>query len=264
MKLKTILAVLAIQVMSSSAFAVDLSGSHQGHIAQDKNQLIDFLVKKIAGSEGSYFAVLIQREKDFWFQGFNPNKIGIYKVEPLDSENSFTMVPFVVTPDGSVGVNNADPSLVLNITGNTGSVTEFTIASANSSNRFGIQSSIIFEKGERSDLTWIPLEGGKFELDGDGTKIATTVSNLDSNFEATTSFMTKKDLNGDFIIQEKQPGIYVLKTRTVTSTGVEAEHNPKRVGVMIHQANTMSRDDKYLVFVDASFVSVITRLEMKH
>jgi hypothetical protein len=256
-----------IQILGGYAVAagVDLSGSHQGHIANDTNQLVDFLVNKVAGRDGSYFAVLIQREKDFFVQGFKPTKIGIYMVDPLESENSYTLTPFVVTPDGSVGVNNADPSLVLNITGSKpGGITEFTIASANSSNRFGFQGSILFEKGKVSDLVWIPLEGGKYELDGDGTKIATTVSNLDSNFEATTSFMTKKDLNGDFIIQEKQPWIYVLKTRTVTSTGVEAEQNPKRVGVMIRESNSMSRDDKFLVFVDASFVSSITRLEMKY
>ncbi len=266
MKFKTLIGLLAIS-MNIDAFAgtsIDLSGNHEGKVANDKSYIIDFILRKVEGRSGSYFGVLIKREKEI-FQSFNPLKIALYMVDPLDSENSYTLTPLVVTPDGSIGVNNADPSLVLNITGNTEAEKkpEFTLASANSSNRNGFQESMIFEKGEKSDAEWISMEGGKYELDGDGSKTATTVSNMDSNFEATTSFMTKRDLNGDYIIQEKQPWIYVLKARTVTSTGVEAEQNPKKVGIMIKYKKTFGTSDKYLLFVDASFANHITRLEKK-
>ncbi|MEK6707069.1 MAG: hypothetical protein AABZ06_14925 [Bdellovibrionota bacterium] len=239
--LKTLAASLVSAVLMPAAMAshTDLTGSYSG--TNDKKEKLDLMMRPIVGREGSYLAVLIRFKNGLL--GYRPQRVSFYRIDPLKN-NSLDLTPMNVTADGFIGVNNSDPSLVLNIS-NGSDKNLFTITSANSGNTAGFQDVMTFNK-KTSNSLWGRLQSGAYWLKN-GPSRALEMTAQDGFFQATATFTVSGSLNGNFDIQEKQPGLFTLRAVAVKSTGAETEEHPRKIGVPVERNN-----EQYFVLVDPS------------
>lgn len=218
MKAKSLLVLLALSALSTSAFAGFLKeGGYLGkHNGEDK---VNLLIKPATGRDGSFFAVLMKSEK----------KISLYLVDEINA-NSYSMTPLEVTKDGEIGVVNDDPSLVISSAKNNEGKDVFKIMSANSTNNNGFTGFFEFE-GRSSKVSWLAIDDGEYKTDD--VSNALQISQVDvKEREATAVFLTK-EINGTFTLREKFPSMYLINQNSVLATGTKKNQIPSAIGVFL-------------------------------
>jgi hypothetical protein len=240
--------LIAITI-TSQALAGELTGSHVGKSGKESFELV---FQEIEKREDSYFALVIQGSFGW---GSSPNKAAIYLVDPLvNNKGSYTMTPINVTTDGSVGVRNPDPSLLLSVGEKGKKGASFQITNANSSNTEGFGGGIKVKGDDTSRLTWTELVAGPYK-GAAGASLDAKAE--DRNFEAVVSLEEINGLSGNFKLQQKQPKIYALRAIAVKATGVETERQPRKVVVFISY-----KDKPYALTMDPAALELVS-LEKK-
>lgn len=235
MNFKKITFLLALSVLSSSAFAGFLKeGAYLGaHNGEDK---VNLLVKPAPGREGSFFAVLMKDAK----------KISLYMVDEINS-SSYSMTPLEVTKDGEIGVVNDDPSLVISSAKNNKGQDVFKIMSANSSNNAGFTGFFEFS-GKASKVAWLEIDGGEYK--NDEAANALQISQVDQKEREATAVFLTKDINGTFTLREKFPSMYLINQNSVLATGTKKSQIPSAIGVFLEKRGAFGSKSTEMILIN--------------
>lgn len=246
--------VLAGLMIVQSAWSYDLSGVRIGKPNDKKDSFLLF-ANPILGRDGSYLAVLSRVEKGLFGDIDDILSASLYRIDPMKG-NKFDMTPLRVTPDGSIGVTNVDPSLVLTMISDK----SFVIAPANSGNTSGFQGTISFDGSTERRATWSPYVAGDYRAKGglDSQTLA-SLSPFDGvSFRGTGEFSIQNVLTGSYELQEKQPGFFALKAVSVKSTGSETQEYPQKIAFFMRNSG-----DLLLILVDPSNERNLKALRLK-
>lgn len=200
------------------------TGSYQG--LSDQGAKTHLLVKPLVGRVGSYFGLLI------WSNGAGR----AYVIDPITVGSSYAMTPLQITADGETGIVDENPSLVLNLDGSRiNGWPGFTISDAKSGNQVGFQGSSVFKAGDLSSYIWTEITRGSYQGIKRNSNENITLSSMDANHQATAFFTgDRRELNGNFFVREKAPGVFTLHENTVTSTGPEMKEMPSKIMVFVN------------------------------
>lgn len=255
---------LALSAPAVSAHAnpdggFSLAGTHGGRTVNGAKQDVELILEPIAERKGSYLGILNHIEGVFRLKSY---RIGLYVVDPLSAsdQGSYSMTPLRLTNDGYIGVNNADPSLVMTITEYSPKL-RMTIEKANSTNEHGFQGSIVLEGSKKTKTSWIGYSYGQYE--GSPGKAELPVRQP-GEFESQATFHLwgQDQLQGKHVVEEKWPGLFVMKRVQVSSTGVKVESIPRRIGFFI--AWGKKRDEINFVMVNPDNDRDITIIQKKN
>jgi hypothetical protein len=239
------------QAQSTVPGTATLVGAHRGLI--NNSAEVTLLVEPLSGREGSYLAVMIQL----------PSKVMAYRVDPL-SKTQFAMNPIQITEDGSLGVPNDNPSLILDQgIGNKGTRrATFSISNANSDNKAGFQGTIDFDGSRDPQISFSRYAPGDFALANDGKNSTVRLSAM-ADFEGSAFFKTSRGINGGFSVREILPGIYTLRAVTVDSTGAYVDPIPKGILVFVEVKKRFGGNQRMLMLVSPSDYSVVSTFGAK-
>lgn len=241
MKTKRMMLVL-IGMSFASALAVNAAeipfneGGYTGRLNRRDN--VQLMTRKIPGRAGSFMAILF-KAKDV---------ACAYVVDPTETPTDYAMTPLMVTPDGEIGFNNDNPSLMMSISnlGNRAKP-EFILTNANGGNSACVQGSAVF-KGEDSRFRWDrAIVPGVYKAGGIrsvGMFASSAILPGDSSQEGTAKLVRPFKRPGNYAVREKAPGLFTLKITGYTSTGAIEEVSPTYIGF---SASTMWGSSVYLI-----------------
>jgi hypothetical protein len=251
-KLKIISIICLSLIMSClvASAAEKLGGGHKGWINGTKTR-VHLLMHPLDadGRTGSFLAALFQEDL---------TKAMVYLVDPVLDAGVYYMHPISVTNDGQVtGIDNPDPALVLTITArdNDGSP-QFSITSANSSNKTGFQENMVFLADHNSDLSWIEMRGGRYKSDAKGYYV--DMPELSSSFssQATVTVNLPQPLQGSFLFRQKLTDLYTFQRISALSTGLEKEVQPQKVAISVRWPKWFKSDYHMLLINPSDFTDV--------
>lgn len=231
--------------------ASPLAGSYRSHLSGGRT--VDLVLKPCEGREGSYFALMILKNR-------NQSNVNLFLVDPAEPNvdaKIFGLVPLVVAKeDGAVGIVNDQPSSVLNVgVKKNGRPTLTFTDNPNSTNTDGvIRGPINFDNSEKSNIEWIGYRSANYgtQVGKDWVKVASTLSERAQNSrEASSLFTIPGDLNGNFLVREVWPQIFTFRAFTLTNSGREFGEIPQKYGVFIVEKS------KHLLFFTEKKVSLL-------
>jgi hypothetical protein len=219
------LALTAFGAMTSADVIAAMPFKEGGYVGRlNRNKNIHLLTRKIHGRDGSFMAVLFKKR----------DEACVYVVDPTESPVKYAMTPLQVTPDGEIGFNNDNPSLVMTITRSADpEKPEFTLVNANGGNTACIQGSATFA-GSDSRFNWdraiIPGAYSAGGIRRVGNFSTSTYVPGDSSLEGSVTLTRPFKRPGDYVVREKAPGLFTLKVAGYTATGAVVEKVPSYVG----------------------------------
>ncbi len=211
-------------------------GGYTGKLNRSGN--VQLMTRRIPGRAGSFMAVLFKKK----------DEACAYIVDPTETPTDYTMTPLMVTPDGEIGFNNDNPSLMLSIS-NLGNVSdpEFTLTNANGGNSSCIQGSAVF-KGKDSRFHWdqaiVPGPYSAGGMRNVGSFTTNVIMPGDSSQEGTAKLMRPFKRPGNYAVREKAPGLFTLKITGYTAIGATEEVQPTYIGF---SASTMWGSQVFLI-----------------
>lgn len=230
---------LIAATFASEAKAVGMPFNEGGYVGRlNRRKTVQLMTRRIPGRDGSFMAILFKKK----------NEACAYIVDPTEKPTDYTMTPLRVTPDGEVGFNNDNPSLMLSISnlGNTVNP-EFILTNANGGNSSCIQGSAVF-KGSDSRFHWDEaITSGAYSAGGMrkvGMFASIPILPGDSSQEGTATLVRPFKRPGNYAVREKAPGLFTLKVSGYTGVGATEEMQPTYIGF---SASTMWGNSVYLV-----------------
>ena len=218
--------ILATLLVTQAMAGLEADTAYEGKYVEGKGKLY-LMTRKAPGREGSFLAV-IQDEKS--------KQLALYVVDPRgQGGNSYVMTPLEAMEDGSIGIHNDDPSLVLT---ELGEVLRVTLS--NSSNKLGFTKSMRFERKARG-RAWSDIIEGSYSRGK--TREALVISGL-SPVEREAQGLFLSGLEGSYLISEQFPGMYTVLARKYLKWGQQVERAPQKIGVFIE---VKGRGQFYLV-----------------
>ncbi len=199
---------LALLILSSVGAADLKEGAFTGKFSDSKE--ITMVLKEVPGRKGSFFGLFIKDKK-----------VGIYLLDSLQ-EATYTMTPLQAIGDGEIGIQNDDPSLVLQIISN-----EIKITSSQSGNQIGFKEYMIFSLKKYSDKwQWSTAVEGHYGK-------ALSIGRFNALESESLAVFTSTKLNGSFALKEKLSKIYTLNPDT--RLGAQETKGPRAIGVFLKE-----------------------------
>lgn len=230
---------LVVGTFAAEAKAAGMPFNEGGYTGRlNRNRNVQLMTRRIPGRVGSFMAILFKKK----------DEACAYIVDPTETPTDYAMTPLTVTPDGEIGFNNSNPSLMMSIT-NLGNITnpEFILTNANGGNSTCIQGSAVF-KGEDSRFRWdSAIVSGVYNAGGIrnvGVFASSPILPGDSSQEGTAKLVRPFKRPGNYAVREKAPGLFTLKVTGYTSTGATEEVQPTYIGF---SASTMWGNSVYLI-----------------
>ncbi len=218
-------------------------GTYLGKSLTEKNsQSGEYLlmVKKVAERQGSFLAVILQREKFFTNWRITNNMFRLYLIDPIGSKQM--LVPLHVTSYGDIGKINENPSLVL-----TSQVADKKFILSNSqTNGDGLQGAFEFDLSQcDNDVTWTALKSGTYK---DGNIQLSVGDYADDSRDYSVSIADNENSSynstGTLSMREKLKHIYTLHAHRYFATGKQTSSKPSSVIISINNKGT--RDTKLI------------------
>jgi hypothetical protein len=238
-----------LQAVTISYACADLSGAYVGFTG-DKNKKVDLFLHSLEDQhgEGSYLALIVEE---------NPLVVGIYKANPTSQENEkLELIPYQVTPfDGSFGINNPDPTLIIEFGASKDHV---PVLSAHSSNHFGIQGGITLLPNDHPDMEWEDLRSGEYHQVKGPNKITVPDANAFSDGQAEVDLLLDKDRDGTFIFRNSPPWIFTLRAERTLSDYTGYEKYLSGIVVFVRHGN-----EEDLLLVNPQSPDDVTKFKRK-
>lgn len=204
-----------------------------------KGDEILMAVHLLPGRAGSFLALLIT---DCGRHG------DVYVVDP-EGDSMYAMTPVLATSLDSNPMANDNPTLTLQIGGETDSKGRpaMTLQPANSGNKHGYQETARFEKGNTKDhREWNDYSPVEFDtaLVWPETRVQLSPMNEFSR-EASGSVVGVPigEIQGAIYLREKVPGVYLVTHTQVTDTGKHVSNTVIGIAVFVNRALVLIGND---------------------
>jgi hypothetical protein len=245
-------------VLAQTGFAPGIpDGAYRGKFRGLESGKVHMLTQSIRGCDGCFIAILFKNQHEKRIEAYKavPTKklkvtLGdAKKLETIDSSGEYTMTPMGVDTDGEITTPNDNPSLVLNVQKNVGTDdAEFVITSAQSDNKTGFQSSMVFTGGNSS----IKLDGGEagrykipMHVRSQGTINIISENAQDGSRSASATLLGNEDTaGGTFSLKEKAPGVFTFSGVSHLATGTVIKTTPDKIVIFMKK---FGRERAYLI-----------------
>jgi hypothetical protein len=219
-------------------------GSFKGKFRGQDRGGVHMMTQNIKGCQGCFIAIVFKHQTGLFASG--DTQVQSYKALPQNdflvegkrTATQYTLSPIGVDTDGELTTPNDNPSLVLNVTSHIGTPeVEFTVTNAQSDNRTGFQSSMIF-KGNESPFDLSEGKEGRYKKAWAGREEG-TISIIGQNFEdgSRSANVTwngnKNEAGGTFYLKEKAPGVFTFTAVSYLATGTQAKSLPTKVVIFV-------------------------------
>ena len=236
--MKSLMTLVALILIAGTASAQDLkAGTYVGQ-NKSKNDFYLMLVDATTyGRVGSFIALYYQED--------GVRQMALYVMDPRDRGGGYSLTPMKVLNDGVIGIENDDPSLVA-IPVKNGDNVDIRLMDSNSSNNLGIQEPVVIRKADSEQskrYVWRRMFtaadgdrgsnlGGTYYLQGTNksSEISIAISNI-VNGEASALMLGRAD--GEYIIRENKPYMYLLSALKTVRSGVEVNLYPDKIGIFV-------------------------------
>jgi len=216
-----VLAFFSFQVMAQNIEL--LEGSYHGAIDTSQafgKKPVQLILQNYPGRTGSFLAILI-RDK----------KVGFAYLVDKFQKNKFGMIPLRALKNGTIGVENSNPSLSLNVV-YEGKNPFIKILPNNSDNQLGFQEAMRIKLENRNYKTVLMANiPGTYR---NGSSNSNTVTNQDTNREASVSLNTK-DLQGEYILREVRNSLHLLLKSSMTGAGMSTQDESKYMAFFLSE-----------------------------
>jgi hydrogenase maturation factor len=183
-----------------------------GRLSQEKTQIRLVLRSlKDQGRDGSYMGLMFTE---------NRKEARLFLVDPAKSYSNYVLIPVGINPEGWVSIENATPSMTLDITEYKKKVPKFVITNSNAGNSFGFLGKVEFNLGFSDLYSWGSLEPGKYEASSGKSDIVVGVSNTELETNVNFSLISGKDYYaGDFVFVDTVFGAQRIDQVLMLDTG---------------------------------------------
>jgi hypothetical protein len=250
-----------MMVMAQTGFTPAIpDGAYRGKFRGLDTGRVNLLTQSIRGCEGCFIAVLFKNQHhDKRIETFKALPIKNQKIQAegvgqksettLQTSSEYDLIPLAVDTDGEMTTPNDNPSLVLTVQKFIGTTAaEFVITSAQSDNKSGTQSSMIFTGGASSfDLD--DGEAGRYKapmkIRSQGSINIISENIQDGSRSASATLLgNEKSAGGNFSIKEKAPGVFTFNAVSHLATGVQVKETPEKIIIFMKK---LGRERAYLV-----------------
>jgi hypothetical protein len=242
--MKKLLLAIIMVLQSSISFANLSEGTFSGTVDGKKGSI---MLQKVSGRP-AYFALITKKEFE---------AVYLFMIEEFEG-NSYSMVPITVTDDNHlIGVNNDDPSLVMDvINSKKDGEFNFKITSANSSNKSAQELvGSVFKTKKESKFSWANLQSGEYIQIGnhdsdDNSPRSIDLTELDLDRESRAQFELKS-LSGSYVVSENRSKMFLVRPVSRLATGDQRQKRPEMIGVFINkQGGFMSFAKSYFLLIN--------------
>lgn len=240
-----------LMVIAQTGFTTAIpDGNYLGKFRGLDSGRVNLFTQSIRGCEGCFIAVLFKNQKnDKRIEAYKALPIRKQKVEKMETSGEYDLIPLAVDTDGEITTPNDNPSLVLTVQKNIGTTSaEFVITSAQSDNKTGTQSSMIFT-GSKSCLDLDDGETGRYKapmkIRSQGSINIFSENMQDGSRTASATLLgDERNAGGNFSIKEKAPGIFTFSAVSHLATGTKIKETPEKIVIFMKK---LGRERAYLV-----------------